>query len=829
MTPTNRGPDGAAAPPPDDAPVPESGAHASGPAPALEPRDFIRQIVADDLAAGRYATIVTRFPPEPNGFLHIGHAKAITLNFGLALEVPGARCHLRFDDTNPETEKPEYVQSIQDTIRWLGFDWGDHLYFASDYFGRMYEIAERLVRGRHAYVDSQSEEEIRRNRGTITEPGTPSPFRSRSVEENLDLLRRMRAGEFPDGAHVLRAKIDMASPNMLLRDPVLYRIRHATHYRTGDDWCIYPLYDYAHPLEDAIEGVTHSLCSLEFETNRPLYDWVVEHANLPARPHQYEFARLNLDYTIMSKRKLLTLVKGGDVAGWDDPRLATLAGLRRRGVPPEAIRSFAELVGVAKTNSRVDIGKLEFTIRDELNRRVPRVLCVQRPLRVVVTNFPADRVEELQAPLYPHDVPLEGSRPLPFSREIFIERDDFATDPPRGWRRLSPGAEVRLRYAYFITCDEVITDEAGDVIELRCSYDPATRGGASPDGRSPAGTLHWVSAARSLPCEVRLYDRLFTVPDPDAVAADTSGDFTDFLNPDSLVVLPDARVEPSIADDPPGSRYQFERLGYFVSDAVDSRPDHLVFNRTVTLRDTWAKAQAGAVSMAGAAGAAGAGGAAGAPTAGGETSAGAAPARQASAQRAPGSAGAGREAPVAPERSAALQERRGRFETELGTSAEDAEILTREEATADFFEAALAAGARPQGVANWLVNELPREIGERTLEDLPFSARDFGELVRLVEVGALTSSAAREVLAELAREGGHPEEIVARRGLTQISDEAALARLVEEVVAGHPEKVADYRAGHTGLIGFFMGAVMRGSGGRANPEMARRLLETRLA
>ncbi len=786
--------------------------------PNLEPRDFIRQIIADDLAAGRYPTIVTRFPPEPNGFLHIGHAKAITLNFGLAQEVPGARCHLRFDDTNPETERPEYVDSIIDSIRWLGFDWGEHLYFASDYFDRMYEIGEHLIREGHAYVDSQSEEEIRQNRGTVTEPGRPSPYRDRTVGENLDLFRRMRAGEFPDGTHVLRGRIDMTAPNMLMRDPVLYRIRHATHYRTGDDWCIYPLYDYAHPLEDTIEHVTHSLCSLEFETNRPLYDWVVEHADLEARPHQYEFARLNLDYTIMSKRKLLTLVNGGHVAGWDDPRLATLAGLRRRGVPPEAIRSFCEMVGVAKTNSRVDIGKLDFTIRDELNPRVPRVLCVLRPLKVVITNYPEEGVEELDAPLYPHDVPLQGSRTLPFSREIFIERDDFAVEPPKGWRRLSPGAEVRLRYAYFVTCDEVVIDDGGEVVELRCTYDPATRGGASPDGRSPQGTIHWVSATRSLPCEVRLYDRLFTVPDPEATAADTGREFTDFLNPDSLVVLNDARIEPSIAGDPPGARYQFERLGYFVSDIVDSSSDHRVFNRTVTLRDSWAKRVGEAAAAGDAYEAAGS-----RPE---TTGAGARTGARSAGARAPVSSGSSA-APIVPERSPELRARRRIFELK-GISAEDAEILSREEATADFFEAAIANGSPPQAVANWMINELPREIGDRTLEHLPLSAADFGDLVRLVDDATLTSRAGRDVLSEMVATGRRPAEIVAEKGLTQISDETELARVVDGILAANPDKAAAYRGGRSGLMGFFMGQVMRGTAGRANPELARRLLEQRL-
>ncbi|MBA3970520.1 MAG: glutamine--tRNA ligase/YqeY domain fusion protein, partial [Gemmatimonadetes bacterium] len=486
-------------------------------------RDFIREIIDEDLRSGKHGgRIVTRFPPEPNGYLHIGHAKSIALNFGIAAET-GGRCHLRFDDTNPETEDIHYVESIIDVVKWLGYDWGPHLYFAADYFDDMYAYAEFLVQEGMAYVDSSTEEEIRELRGTVTEPGRPSTYRDRSPEENLELFRRMRAGEFGNGAHVLRAKIDLSAPNMLLRDPVIYRIRHAHHYRTGDRWCVYPLYDYAHPIEDAIEGITHSLCTLEFENNRALYDWVVEgwqhfersRGRVPYQPRQYEFARGNLEYTVVSKRKLLELVKGGHVSGWDDPRMPTLAGLRRRGVTPEAIRAFWERMGIAKTENRIEIGALEFAIRDDLNPRVPRVLCVLRPLRVTITNYPEDQTEQLEAPYYPHDVPREGTRKLPFSRVLYIDRDDFMEKPPKGYFRLAPGREVRLRYAYMITCNEVVRDSTGEVVELRCTYDPETRGGHAPDGRTVKGTIHWVSAEHSLSCEVRLYDRLFAVPNPD--------------------------------------------------------------------------------------------------------------------------------------------------------------------------------------------------------------------------------------------------------------------------------------------------------------------------
>ncbi|KPJ96990.1 MAG: glutamine--tRNA ligase [Gemmatimonas sp. SG8_28] len=560
------------------------------PADAARPqgRDFIRAMVENDQSTGKYGgRVETRFPPEPNGYLHIGHAKSCCLNFGLAREYRGV-CHLRFDDTNPETEDMKYVESIQEDVRWLGFDWGEHLYFASDYFDQLYAFAVQLIRDGKAYVDSLSEEEIRRYRGTVTEPGRPSPYRDRSVQENLDLFRRMRAGEFGNGEHVLRGRIDMAHHNMLMRDPILYRIRHAAHYRSGDTWCLYPLYDFTHCLSDAIENITHSLCTLEFKDNNELYEWVLDAAGFPEpRTQQTEFARLNLDYTVLSKRKLIQLVRQGHVSGWDDPRMPTIAGLRRRGVTPEAIRRFCDLVGVAKTDSRVDIEKLEYCVRDDLNTRAPRVLCVLRPLKVVITNYPDGQVEELDAPSWPHDVPKEGSRALPFSRTLYIERDDFMEDPPKKFFRLAPGREVRLRYGYFITCTDVVKDAAGEIVELHCTYDPATRGGDSPDGRKVKGTIHWVSAEHSLPCEVRLYDRLFVTPDPDDVPE--GQDFTANLNPESLVVLRESRIERSIGADPPGSRYQFERQGYFVSDASESGTGALVFNRTVTLRDSWAK------------------------------------------------------------------------------------------------------------------------------------------------------------------------------------------------------------------------------------------------
>ncbi len=552
--------------------------------------DFVRAKVAEDLRTGRYGgRVVTRFPPEPNGYPHIGHAKSCCLNFGIALENEGGVCHLRFDDTNPETEDIKYVEAIKNDVRWLGFDWGDNLFYASDYFEQLYDFALTLIKRGKAYVDSLSEEEIREYRGTVTKPGRASPYRDRSVEENLDLFERMRAGEFKDGEHVLRAKIDMAHPNMLMRDPLLYRIRHASHYRRGDEWCIYPLYDFTHCLSDAIEDITHSLCTLEFENNRALYDWVLDSVGIETpRPEQTEFARLDLDYTVLSKRRLIRLVEDGHVNGWDDPRMPTIAGLRRRGVTPEAIRSFCDMIGIDKVNSRVDIAKFEYSIRNDLNQRAPRVLCVLRPLKLVITNLPEGQVELLDASYWPRDVSQEGSRQLPFSREIYIEREDFMEDPPSKYFRLAPGREVRLRHSYIIKCEEVVKHpETGEVTELRCTYDPDTLAGPPADGRKVKGTIHWLSAPHALPCQVRLYDRLFKTYDPDEVQE--GEDFTANLNPDSLVVLQGSLIEPSVADDPPGTRYQFERLGYFISDPLDSRPGDLVFNRTVTLRDTWAK------------------------------------------------------------------------------------------------------------------------------------------------------------------------------------------------------------------------------------------------
>jgi glutaminyl-tRNA synthetase len=548
------------------------------------PIDFIRAIVAEDAVTGRHhGRVATRFPPEPNGYLHIGHAKSICLNFGIAEEQHGT-CNLRFDDTNPTKEDVEYVDAIKDDVAWLGFRWSAELY-ASDYFERLYQFAVDLIERGKAYVDSLNADQIRGYRGTLTEPGRNSPYRDRPVAENLDLFARMRAGEFADGAHVLRAKIDMASPNLNMRDPTLYRIRHAAHHRTGDAWCIYPMYDFAHPLSDALERITHSLCTLEFEDHRPLYDWLVNTLVDGDRPQQIEFARLNLNYTVMSKRKLLQLVQQKHVSGWNDPRMPTISGLRRRGYTPESIRDFCARIGVAKKENVIDVAQLEHSIREDLNRRAPRVMAVLRPLKVVLTNYPEDRVEEVDVINNPED-PSAGTRKVPFSRVLYIERDDFMENPPKKFFRLSPGTEVRLRCAYFLACTEVVKNDRGEIVELRCTYDPATRGGDAPDGRRVKATLHWVSAPHAVPVEVRLYDRLFSVEDPEHVAE--SGSFLDNLNPRSLEVIPAAMAEPAVAQLDVEARVQFERLGYFCVDP-DSRNEELVFNRTVSLRDTWAK------------------------------------------------------------------------------------------------------------------------------------------------------------------------------------------------------------------------------------------------
>ncbi|MEM9558221.1 MAG: glutamine--tRNA ligase/YqeY domain fusion protein [Acidobacteriota bacterium] len=765
--------------------------------------DFIRDKVRADLASSRVEHVVTRFPPEPNGYLHIGHAKAIVLSFEVAREFGGV-CRLRFDDTNPETEDIEYVEAIERDVRWLGYTWDGPTRFASDYFEQLAEWGEKLIRDGKAYVDRSSEDEIRAGRGSITEPGTPSPDRDLSVDDNLELFRQMRAGEMPDGAAVLRAKIDMAAANMLMRDPLLFRIRHAHHYRRGDAWCIYPMYDYAHCLEDAIEGVTHSFCTLEFENNREIYDWLIEAVEIePPRPEQTEFARLSLGFTVMSKRKLLQLVTDQHVAGWDDPRMPTISGLRRRGVTPEAIRRFAEDVGVAKRNNVIDIARFEHAIRDDLNHRAPRRLAVLDPIEIELENWPGDHVEQLEADDWPRDVPKDGTRAVPFGRRLLVEREDFAEDPPEGWHRLALGREVRLRYAYVVECTEVVRDTAGRVTTLRCRVDLKSRGGKTADGRSVPGTIHWVSADHSVPLEARLYDRLFRVEQPDA----TGGDFLQHLNPESLVVHTDARAEPSLAGAAPGTRVQLERLGYFVVDQ-DSAGDPLVMNRTVTLRDTWAKV---------------------AQTADAREAAARAQRRAEEkkaykeAQRRQSEAGDDGVTLSADEERIAA-----RYRDALGLAEHDATLLARHAERAEFFDAAHGICSDAHAVARWAINELRGAAGDRPLSELPFEGAALGRLVALVEDGAITAAAGKEVLAAMVAGEGTPEGIVDARNLRRIDDAGALEPTIDAVLAANAGQVAAYRGGKTALFGFFIGQVMQQTGGTADPQMVRRLLTERL-
>ncbi len=755
------------------------------------PPNFVTDVIDADLASARLTRVVTRFPPEPNGYLHIGHAKAICLDFGVARDY-GGRVHLRMDDTNPTTEDPEYVQSIQDDIAWLGFAW-DELRYASDYFEELYQLATTLVERGLAYVDSQSEDAIRESRGTLTEPGVPSPYRERSVAENLDLFRRMRAGEFGDGQHVLRAKIDMASTTIVLRDPVLYRIKHAHHYRRGDDWPIYPLYDFAHPLSDAIEGITHSLCSLEFENNRAIYDWLVQHLFPEPRPRQYEFARLVLDHTVLSKRKLIALVQGGFVAGWDDPRMPTIAGLRRRGVPPEAVRGFVTRVGVTRSPSRTSPAMLDESVRDALNPVAPRVMAVLDPVELTLTGLPAS-VHELQAPRFPDD-PDSPQRRVPISSRLFIERDDVALEPPAGFKRLAPGRAVRLRHAYVVRCDEVEVDADGQVRQVRATVLPDSLG-ANPEGVRVWSAIHWVDAEAAAEAEFRLFDRLFRSTDPDAAG----GDFTDHLEPDSLVVR-HGLVEPSVLRDAADVRYQFERLGYFWRDPVDGRDERLVFDRIVPLKDGWARQRAARPPAA-------AHGATGREDE--RLPADAADAAETS------DVAASEPDPIARlaegERAAALALRERH-----GLESAPAALIAHNPRFAQLFDEGLAAGAPASELAIWIANDVQRLSKVHGEVPPGLHGAALARLLDLVREGQLTLRSAREALDEVAVSGAPPEQVVTDRGLAVQSDPEALAALMQHAMLEHPAEVAAYRAGKRGLKGFFMGQVMRAAGGRADP------------
>jgi glutaminyl-tRNA synthetase len=760
-------------------------------------QNFLTAIIEADLRENKHGgKVVTRFPPEPNGFLHIGHAKAVLLNYGLASRY-GGRFHLRFDDTNPAAEDIRYVESIKKDVAWLGCEWGERLYFGSDFFERMYECAVRLVREGKAYVDSQSPAEIRENRGSFEQPGKHSPFRDRSAAENLELFEKMKSGAFPEGACVLRAKIDMAHTNVIMRDPLLYRIKHAHHHRTGDRWHIYPMYDYAHPLEDAFEGVTHSICTLEFESNRELYDWVLDNLGpWDPRPRQYEFARLALDYTVTSKRKLLELVTKKLVSGWDDPRMPTIAGMRRRGVTADALRAFAELIGVAKNNSVVDVGKLEFAIRTDLEARTPRAMAVLRPLKVTIENWPEGKDETLTIPWWPGEPERGGVREMPFGREVFIEQDDFREDPPADWKRLAPGREVRLMGAYVVRCERVVKDASGSVVGLVCTYDPASAGGAPADGRKVPGTLHWVHATRSAVAEVRLYDRLFRLEAPDV-----EEDFLSALTPNSLTRLEGARAEPALARAAAGDRFQFVRQGYFIADSEDSRPGQPVWNRTIDLKDSWGKPAA--------------------PSAKAAPAEKAPPAKKEAGPPKKGRAEARAELRA---RTPALAERFERYTRDLGVSKDDADVLTGDLALATYFDAAVAAHPTPKSVARWLLNELFGIVGDCDMATVRPDGREFGRFVALVDQGRLTAAGAKTLLADLVANGGEAEARMRALGLEKREDAGALAVAIQRVLDANAAEVSRYRAGEKKLLGVLLGAAMRETQGTLEPASVKKAL-----
>ncbi len=744
-------------------------------------RDFLRKIVAEDLETGKYSKVVTRFPPEPNGFPHIGHAKSISLNFGVAKEFNGV-CNLRMDDTNPETEDPKYVQALKDAVKWLGFKWEGDVRYTSDYFDKLYEYAKQLIKMGKAYVDSLPEEQMRKFRGTVTQPGKRSEYAGRSIEENLELLEGMKNGEFEDGTHVLRAKIDMASPNMKMRDPLLYRIKKASHYRTGDRWAIYPMYDFAHCLSDYIEGVTHSFCTLEFENNRELYDWIIDTLELkPPRPYQYEFARLNINYTVMSKRKLLELVNKGYVNGWDDPRLPTIAGLRRRGYTPESILNFCEQIGVAKANSVVDVAQLEFAIRDDLNKKVPRVMCVLNPLKVTIVNYKGS--EKIDASYYPHDVPKEGSRKLPFSDTIYIDRADFEENPPKGYYRLTPTQPVRLKHAYIISCEEVVKDENGNIIEIKAKYYPNSKSGEDKSGIKVKSAIQWVEANSAKKIEARLYDRLYKTEMPQGI---------EDLNPDSLNVIKNALIEPAAIEEKADVRFQFEREGYFFADPIDYSDEAPVFNRIVPLKDSWAKKKKPA---------------------------------QPSAQKKPK-----KQEQSGGEMAELNEAQKTLFEGYLkqGLSKQIANIFARDEVLANYYKEACKAYDGAVTVANIVANEVARELKDKDLSQLKFSPKDIAKLAQMLDSGKISSKIAKEVFEIMSQSGEDPEQIVKERGLEQISNPEEIMPIIQEIIEKNPENAAKYKAGNSKLFGFFVGQVLKATQGKANPKLVNELLKDKL-
>jgi len=746
-----------------------------------ESKDFLRRIVEEDLKSGKYQEVVTRFPPEPNGFPHIGHAKSITINFGIAKEYNG-HCNLRMDDTNPTTEDTKYVEALKDAVEWLGFDWDGNVRYTSDYFPKLYDYAVELIKMGKAYVDSLDEETMREYRGTVTESGKRSKYVERSIEENLDLFERMKKGEFEDGEHVLRAKIDMSAANMKMRDPLLYRIRNAHHYRSGDEWHVYPMYDFAHCLSDYIEGISHSICTLEFENNRDIYNWVLDTLGLtPLRPYQHEFARLGINYTVMSKRKLLELVEGGQVSGWDDPRLPTIAGYKRRGYTPESILNFCDGIGIAKANSMVDVAQLEFSIRDDLNTKVPRVMCVLDPLKVTIENYEGS--EELDASYYPDDVPKEGNRAIPFSKEIYIERDDFMENPPKGYFRLTPEQPVRLKHAYIITCKEVIKDANGKIVEIIAEYNPESKSGSDTSGIKVKSAIQWVDAKTAKSVEVRVYDRLFKDEAPEGL---------EDVNPDSLKVIKNALIEPAVITDKPDERFQFERQGYFYADPIDYTDEHPVFNKIVGLKDSWGKKSKPSE-----------------PT----------PKPQAKKEQIDGEVVA---------MSGAQQVLFDKYTNEFGLNSEVANTLARDEKLSSFYEEALAVLNSPVGIANIVANDVARELKEKQVSELKFNAKQIAELVKIVDDGTISSKIAKQVFEEMVNSGEDPTQIVEAKGLVQISDPAVISPMIDEVMAKNPDNVEKFRGGNNKLLGFFVGQVLKATGGKANPQVVNELVREKL-
>ena len=744
--------------------------------------DFLHTTVEKDLKSNKYREIVTRFPPEPNGFPHIGHAKSISINFGIAREYNG-HCNLRMDDTNPTKEDTKYVEALEDAVKWLGFKWNKEVCFTSDYFSKIYEYAIKLIKMEKAYVDSVTEEEMRELRGTVTEVGKRSKYANRSVQENLNLFERMKDGEFKDGEHVLRAKIDMGAANMKMRDPLMYRIRNVEHFRAGNEWAIYPMYDFAHCLSDYLEGVTHSICTLEFENNREVYDWVLDTLELePPRPYQHEFARLNINYTVMSKRKLLELVKGNYVNGWDDPRLPTIAGYRRRGYTPESILTFCDQIGIAKANSTVDVAQLEFCIRDDLNTKVPRVLAVLDPLKITIENY--EGREEIDAPYYPHDIAKEGSRKIPFSKEIFIERDDFEENPPKGYFRLTPNQAVRLRHGYIISCKEVIKDANGNIVELKAEYYPESKSGSEDtSGIKVKSAIQWVSATDAKKIEVRLYDRLYKSEAPEGV---------EDLNSDSLKVISNALVEPAIITEKPDERFQFERVGYFYADPQDYSEEHPIFNKIVGLKESWGKKTK---------------------------------AKQTEQKAKPKKVQIdGEVAPMSKDEQNLFD----KYTNEFKLNSEVANTLARDKNLSNFYEDTLTIYNSPVNIANVVTNEVARELKQKELHELKFTPKQIAELVKMIDDTTISTKIAKDVFEEMNKSGKEPKDIVQSRGLVQISDPDIIAPIIDEIISKNPDNVEKFRAGNKKLLGFFVGQVLKATGGKANPKIVNKLVAERL-